>query len=447
MSVKILLSLKKANGLWIYYNLLTQTLVETSVSPELIHDQAPSNIHKDLFFGENIQDLLDFNNNFYKKTLDVLEEEKDLTQYFNQKSQVIIVLWYSCNFDCSYCFQKYTYYDFKPEKDIIDVQKLKQFFTTKSDGGKLSPDSVVLLGGEPLLKGKKYKTIIEEILDYLSSEFKDLEISIVTNGYNLNYYIPTFLKYKNIDWIFNITLGIDEKHHSEERILKADRSANTRKRILENIEKISINLPKSTVYIKLNLGKDFIEVKNVINLIKGLKNNEIISKFEISPIESPEYHQEINNSFIELSKSLLLEESIRNKIDLRYSQHIFNIIRKAFIDKSETEIEVLPKWCNAIVFSTNYDLSPPFQIQPCEDFRYYEIDDNLRLKIESSFLEKFNQRITNVCVNCPFLTSCLSNPCNIVKRINQPLEKCYGLERSNIITALSTVHGANHAKS
>src|SRR5664279_2318059 len=105
--------------------------------------------------------------------------------------QLFFVTNYSCNFSCTYCYQdQYTNTDKELNNEVIDsfFNYIKNEFAGRNK-------YITVFGGEPLLNSPKQKASIEYLLKKASDE--KLEISFVTNGYNLTNYIDLF-RNKNI---------------------------------------------------------------------------------------------------------------------------------------------------------------------------------------------------------------------------------------------------------
>jgi len=143
---------------------------------------------------------------YTEKYLDFIETRD------NDEVQIFFVPWYSCNFECSYCYQ--AEYDNKfsiPTKEIID-----SFFQYVNNEFKNRKKYITLFGGEPLLPGNKYKEMVTYFLE--KAEFYNLDTAIVTNGYALNEYID-ILKSKSIREI-QVTLDGAGEIHNQRRPLR-----------------------------------------------------------------------------------------------------------------------------------------------------------------------------------------------------------------------------------
>lgn len=155
----------------------------------------------------------------------------------NDEVQLFYVANYSCNFACTYCYQdQYVNTDIDRGTEVID-----SFFNyiQKEFAGKRK--YLTIFGGEPLLNSTAQKSIIEYLLNK-SSEI-NLEVSVVTNGYNLAEYANIF-KNRSIREI-QVTLDGTQDIHDKRRFLKNGKGTFTA--ITEGIDaclryKIPINL-------------------------------------------------------------------------------------------------------------------------------------------------------------------------------------------------------------
>ena len=151
--------------------------------------------------------------------------------------QLFFVTNYSCNFSCTYCYQdQYTNTDKELNNEVIDsfFNYIKNEFAGRNK-------YITVFGGEPLLNSPKQKASIEYLLKKASDE--KLEISFVTNGYNLTNYIDLF-RNKNIREI-QVTLDGTEFIHDSRRFLR--NGGGTFINIVRGIDvclqnKISVNL-------------------------------------------------------------------------------------------------------------------------------------------------------------------------------------------------------------
>lgn len=114
---------------------------------------------------------------YSRKYLDFIDDRE------NDETQIFFVPNYSCNFACSYCYQESYVNTGSPlTTDMVDA-----FFTyiRKEFAGRKK--YITIFGGEPLLSSPKQKELISYTLQKASEA--NLEVCIVTNGYNLFEYI------------------------------------------------------------------------------------------------------------------------------------------------------------------------------------------------------------------------------------------------------------------
>lgn len=106
----------------------------------------------------------------------------------NDEIQLFFVPWYSCNFNCSYCYQD----EYAPSKEFITKELIDSFFEYIQSQFANKRKYITLFGGEPFLSGTKS----EEILDYFftSAGNNKIGVAVVTNGYNIVEYIDLLEK-------------------------------------------------------------------------------------------------------------------------------------------------------------------------------------------------------------------------------------------------------------
>jgi uncharacterized protein len=168
---------------------------------------------------------------YRSRYLDFLDSrEKDEIQLF-------FVTNYSCNFACTYCYQdQYNNPGAELTNDVIDsfFSYIKREFAGRDK-------YITVFGGEPLLNSPKQKAAIGYLLKKATDE--NLDISLVTNGYNLENFIEV-LKDKRIREI-QVTLDGTASVHDKRRFLKS--GSGTFEVIVKGIEaclqnNISVNL-------------------------------------------------------------------------------------------------------------------------------------------------------------------------------------------------------------
>lgn len=158
----------------------------------------------------------------YLKFLD--DREKDEVQIF-------FVTNYSCNFDCSYCYQA----GYENQPQVLTREVIDAFFdyVGKEFAGRRK--YITLFGGEPFLSAPKHRDNIEYIIQKAAS--LNLEVAAVTNGYNLHEYTE-ILKAGKIREI-QVTLDGTRDMHNQRRFLKGGDA--TFDRIVAGVDELLAN--------------------------------------------------------------------------------------------------------------------------------------------------------------------------------------------------------------
>lgn len=153
-----------------------------------------------------VVDLVEEEAEFRRKYLRFLDErEKDEVQIF-------FVTNYSCNFDCSYCYQAgYTEEPKALSKSIIDA-----FFSYVETEFAGRNKYITIFGGEPFLNTPKQKENIAYIIE--RAALLNIEIAAVTNGYHLDKYMEIFKS--GLIREIQVTLDGTGDFHNKRRPLK-----------------------------------------------------------------------------------------------------------------------------------------------------------------------------------------------------------------------------------
>ena len=179
----------------------------------------------------------------YLKFLD--DREKD-------EIQIFFVTNYSCNFDCSYCYQSgYEQLPVAMSKEVID-----SFFDYIRNEFSGRRKYITLFGGEPFMNALKHKENIAYIIEKATS--LKLEIAAVTNGYNLEEYIP-ILK-KGIVREIQVTLDGTSEIHNQRRYLKGGDP--TFDRIVRGVDLLLVN----NISVNLRMVVDKQNIRNLPDL-------------------------------------------------------------------------------------------------------------------------------------------------------------------------------------
>ena len=160
----------------------------------------------------------------------LIEEEKEEKLYkkayldfvdtlSESEIQIFYVPDYSCNFSCSYCYQgEYTTSvpDGAGEKEQEEgLNTIEAFFSYIDREFAGRNKYITIFGGEPLMHGKTAVGRIEKLITGAAQ--RGLDVAVVTNGYNLEEYLPLFEK-GNIREI-QVTLDGPESIHDKRRPL------------------------------------------------------------------------------------------------------------------------------------------------------------------------------------------------------------------------------------
>lgn len=175
---------------------------------------------------------------FRDKYLQFLDDrEKDEVQLF-------FVTNYSCNFDCSYCYQSgYENQTQNLSKEVIDA-----FFVHVGRNFANKNKYITLFGGEPFLNSPRHKELIRYTIE--QAKERQIEIAAVTNGYNLLEYMD-ILKAGMIREI-QVTLDGSLEIHDKRRPLKGGGS--TFNKIVEGIDSLIVN--NIAVNLRMVVDKD-----------------------------------------------------------------------------------------------------------------------------------------------------------------------------------------------
>lgn len=197
---------------------------------------------------------------FFKKEYLKFLEDRDTDEI-----QIFFSTNYSCNFDCSYCYQS----AYLNEKQTLTKEVIDSFFNYIDIKFVNRKKYITIFGGEPLLSSPNHKLQIEYLI--VEANKRNLEIAIVTNGYTINDYLPIFINSKIRE--IQVTLDGTEEIHNKRRFLKNKNG--TFKEIVEGID----NLIKNKINVNLRMVID----KENINNLPDLANFTIYKGWTDSP--------------------------------------------------------------------------------------------------------------------------------------------------------------------
>lgn len=149
----------------------------------------------------------------------IVETEAESVEWENEDERdprtletLYVMLTSQCNLDCSYCYEQDC--GFLRQRGEMDVETLDEIFGALENGSWSLEDggSLVLFGGEPTLEPDLVRRATER-MDRLDV---NLRREIVTNGYEMPDWLPTFLAEND----FNVTVSFDgppEVHNANRR--------------------------------------------------------------------------------------------------------------------------------------------------------------------------------------------------------------------------------------
>jgi uncharacterized protein len=157
---------------------------------------------------------------FKQKYLNFLDERD------SDEVQIFFTPWYTCNFNCSYCFQdEYTNPNEGVKHEVIDG-----FFAYIDQKFAGRQKYITIFGGEPLLNSPVKRESIQKVIE--GANARNLDIAIVTNGYHIVEYID-LLKEASIREI-QVTLDGTQQVHDARRMLRGGKGSF--ERIAEGID-------------------------------------------------------------------------------------------------------------------------------------------------------------------------------------------------------------------
>jgi len=157
--------------------------------------------------------------------VDPAEEEKVFKQkYLNfiddrdtDEVQLFFTPWYTCNFNCSYCFQdEYTNTNDNVEDKVIDA-----FFSYVDTQFVGRQKYITIFGGEPFLNTPSKKASINKVIE--GANARNLDIAVVTNGYHIVDFIDIIKKAKVRE--IQVTVDGTEQVHNSRRMLKGGKGS------------------------------------------------------------------------------------------------------------------------------------------------------------------------------------------------------------------------------
>jgi uncharacterized protein len=218
----------------------------------LTPEEAEKYINKDII---NSKDYIDKGyvvdpkeeDKFFKKEYLKFIDERDTDEI-----QLFFTPWYTCNFNCSYCFQdEYT----NPDDNVDDIV-IDAFFNYIDNTFAGRRKYITIFGGEPFLNTPAKKASIKKIID--GANKRNLDIAVVTNGYHIVDFID-ILKTAKVREI-QVTLDGTEHTHDSRRMLKGGQGS------FSQIEKGIDLLLKNNMSVNVRVIIDKDNINNLTEL-------------------------------------------------------------------------------------------------------------------------------------------------------------------------------------
>ena len=329
-----------------------------------------------------------------------------------------IVLNRTCNFNCSYCYEKIT--DEVMSSGVADA--ICKYIKTFSANGKLI--NISLFGGEPLISQNRIFQILRNLSQSKSLENAELKCGITTNGYLLNKKIAEKLVSYGCRF-FQITLDGPPDVHNAKRP-HCNRNG-TYTAIVNNIRGLLDIKKKLKVTIRVNFDQfSYIYVLKWIDDIKAELNNDQRIEFSFHPIWNseeticPKLNSSNRISLVEQTVSLLLASG----------KDAYTYIKKAKLNGD---------FCSA-VNENKFVIIPNGSLLKCEaildessnKIGVLDKTGTPKYKIENLELWRKLPALNNDCNSCWYYPACRGVSCHIFNLKNMANEKICPLGKDAI---------------
>lgn len=232
-------------------------------------------------------------------------------QHNKSNLNLVLVPTLNCNFSCPYCFETGKNAKYMTPEVVEDLVTF-----INNNEGKSNID-ITWYGGEPLMSLKIINTILDKLFIEDRSALRNH--SIITNGYLFNNEAITLFQKYPLNSI-QITFDGKKERHNQMRALKGSCKP-TFDVIVSNLRKITMNLPTTKIYIRVNIDKtnqeDYVILKRFIE--SEIPNSNITVYPGIIRLENDTRTNLIEPSFsrwetAELLYSLLAEGTLEGAI-------------------------------------------------------------------------------------------------------------------------------------
>ncbi len=148
---------------------------------------------------------------YRQKYLDFIDERD------SDEVQLFFTPWYTCNFDCSYCFQD----EYTNVNQLIEDEVIEAFFRYVDRTFAGRQKYITIFGGEPFLNTPRHRHAIERIIE--GANARQLDIAVVTNGYHILDFMDLLQKARVRE--IQVTLDGTKDVHDKRRMLKGGGSS------------------------------------------------------------------------------------------------------------------------------------------------------------------------------------------------------------------------------
>jgi len=185
---------------------------------------------------------------FKRSYLDFIDERD------SDEVQLFFTPWYSCNFNCSYCFQD----EYTNPHDHVNDKVIDAFYAYVDEKFAGRKKYITIFGGEPFLNSPAKKESIKKII--AGANARNLDIAVVTNGYHIVEYMDV-IKSAHVREI-QVTVDGTQPVHDARRMLRGGKGSFDR--IAEGVDQ----LLKNNVPVNMRMIVDKENVNNLPELAK-----------------------------------------------------------------------------------------------------------------------------------------------------------------------------------
>lgn len=239
----------------------------------------------------------------------------------NVVRSIVIIPSMQCNFRCGYCFELK---DLNNERDIMEISTIEQIFRNIDELDTVK--QITLFGGEPLQK--ENISIVEKIVE--EAKIRKIEVSAVTNGYDLGHYKKIFEENSNFS---SIQITLDGLKDTHDKLRKLKNGGASFDEIVTNIKCMS-KIEHLNISIRYNMSKT--NYKEFVKLKKYLESKDILGE----KIKVSLYNKCIHTAYIKRNENKFFDsdsfdENNAKNHNMTYNTHV-NQIRELLENTRKT---------------------------------------------------------------------------------------------------------------